>query len=103
MKAPKHLAQVRKLPCCVCGAAAPSDPHHLRSSAFGRGMGRKSGDEWVVPLCRGCHNRVHEEGSKREGAWFNKYGIEAPQFAKDLWEVSGDLYEMKRVLLRYLL
>ncbi len=50
-----HLARVRAMPCCVCSAPAPSDPHH-----FGpRGMGQKTSDFRVVPLCRVHHDEWH--------------------------------------------
>lgn len=50
-----HLARVRAMPCCVCSAPAPSDPHH-----FGpRGMGQKTSDFRVVPLCRAHHDEWH--------------------------------------------
>lgn len=51
----RYLAFVRSKPCCFCFAPAPSDPHH-----FGpRGMGTKTDDLRVVPLCRRCHDQWH--------------------------------------------
>jgi len=47
---------IRKLPCCVCGTIAPSDPHHVKS----RGAGGKARD--LVPLCWNCHLRLHNMG-----------------------------------------
>lgn len=66
-------------------------------------MGRKSGDEWTVPLCRPCHTNVHLVGTKKEPGWFYGYGVECAELADALWKVSGNLYEMKRVLLKFAL
>ena len=44
--------RVRDLPCCVCFAPPPSDPHHVKT----RGAGGTSAD--LVPLCRGHHDMV---------------------------------------------
>ncbi|HHH29077.1 MAG TPA: DUF968 domain-containing protein [Polyangiaceae bacterium] len=55
----KYLEHVRSRPCCICLAAAPSDPHH-----FGpRGLGQKTDDRRTVPLCRRCHDRWHDHGA----------------------------------------
>lgn len=53
-RSPAYLAEVRARPCCNCGAAAPSDPHH----AGQRGVGQKADDYTAVPLCRRCHAAV---------------------------------------------
>jgi hypothetical protein len=98
-----HLRAVRTLPCVVCAkGGGASDPHHLRSHAYGRGMGKKSHDKWVVPLCRPCHNNVHLVGSKEEPQWFEEHGINAEELAKDLWAETPNRDRMIRILLRYL-
>ena len=50
----KYLAYVRGLPCCRCGLASPSDPHHIRKGADG-GTGLKPSDSWALPVCQKCH------------------------------------------------
>ncbi|MDO5288533.1 MAG: hypothetical protein Q4F13_02720 [Pseudomonadota bacterium] len=41
----RHLARVKALPCSVCGAAAPSEAHHIRQ-----------GSQYLcVALCADCH------------------------------------------------
>jgi len=55
-RAPHYLAFVRQLPCCVCGSPEPNDPHHWGP----RGMGSKTDDFRTVPLCRRCHDRIHD-------------------------------------------
>lgn len=51
-----QAALARTLPCCVCNAPSPSDPHHVHS----RGAG--GDDSSVVPLCRFDHDAFHREG-----------------------------------------
>lgn len=96
----KHLALIRKLPCCVTGLPGPSDPHHLREGlAHERGIGRKATDRWAVPLCRQLHDEAHRVGSRQEREWFRKRGIDDPlELAAALWRTTGDLERMRRVV-----
>lgn len=96
----KHLALIRKLPCCVTGKRGPSDPHHLKEGlAHERGIGRKATDRWAVPLCRTKHEEVERIGSRNEQAWFQKHGIaDSLELAAALWRNTGDLERMQRVL-----
>lgn len=59
----KHLAFVRKLPCCVnrvaCGQLVHA--HHVRSAATA-GTGMKPTDFRTVPLCSIHHNELHQLG-----------------------------------------
>lgn len=52
----EHAETIRALPCCVCGAPPPSDPHHSRS----RGAGGTAAD--LVPMCRAHHREAHDAG-----------------------------------------
>jgi hypothetical protein len=74
------LAIVRKMPCLICGRPG-SDPAHLRSAApqYGKrltGMGEKSSDCWVLPLCRTHHEAQHRDGD--ELRWWARHGIADP-------------------------
>lgn len=51
-----YLDFVRARACFSCGADGPSDPHHYGP----RGMGQKTDDLRVVPLCRKCHDHFHD-------------------------------------------
>lgn len=49
----EHLATIKSMRCIVCGAAGPSDAHHI-----------VQGDHFsCIPLCRDCHmgskNGIH--------------------------------------------
>lgn len=51
-KEQRHMQRVKELPCCLCGASAPSDAHHILD---GRVKGRKAHDFCTIPVCRDCH------------------------------------------------
>jgi hypothetical protein len=64
----RHLAFVRTLPCCLCGAINV-DAAHIRVGSINHekrstGMGEKPSDRWVVPLCRPCHTEQHAAGDE---------------------------------------
>ena len=64
-----HLKFVASQPCLLCGRQ-PSDPHHLRY-AQPRALGRKSSDEFTVPLCRTHHRQpaeIDRKGQQHEDA-----------------------------------
>lgn len=94
----EHLALIRQLPCCVCRKPAPNDPHHLRSGTGEAGGGLRSTDKHTVPVCRADHDDAHGAGSRNEQAWFLARGIDPHLLAADLWGVTGDNEQMKRVL-----
>lgn len=55
---PKRLAWMRPLPCCGpgCRFLGPCDPHHRT----GAGMALKAADDEAMPLCRRCHDELHD-------------------------------------------
>jgi hypothetical protein len=77
-----HLRYVAQQPCVICGRK-PSDPHHLRY-VQPRALGRKSSDEFAVPLCRIHHRLVHRVGN--ESAWWSDLGIDPVELAAKLWK-----------------
>jgi hypothetical protein len=79
-----HLRFVALRPCLVCGRT-PSDPHHLRF-AQPRALGRKTSDEFVVPLCRTHHRQNHQVGDER--AWWSAIAIDPLLTAERLWQIS---------------
>lgn len=80
----QHLRFVASQPCLIC-ARAPSDAHHLRF-AQPRAMGRKSSDEFTVPLCRTHHRQNHQTG--REETWWASVSIDPLDVAAKLWRTS---------------
>lgn len=96
-----HQALIRKLPCCVCPKMPGGQIHHLKATGL-RGMGMKSPDRYGVPMCHDCHiNGVERIGSKNELAWFSKRGIEALDLANALWQATGDLPKMTRIVIAH--
>jgi len=77
----EHVKSVAKQPCLVCGRR-PADAHHLRF-AQSPALGRKVGDEFTVPLCRGHHREVHRCGD--EAAWWKRIGIDPSAAARVFW------------------
>ena len=55
----KYLAWVKTLPCCLCGCPS-DDPHHVKGIGNLSGAGLKASDIYTMPLCRRCHNRIHD-------------------------------------------
>src|SRR5580704_13982520 len=78
----EHLRYVTQQPCLLC-ARKPSDAHHLRF-VQPRALGRKSSDEFAVPLCRTHHRAVHRVGDEK--AWWQQTGIDPIKVARKLWK-----------------
>jgi ERF superfamily len=79
-----HLKFVASQPCLICGRS-PSDAHHLRF-AQPRAMGRKTSDEFTVPLCRAHHRDNHRFGD--EQAWWTRSSIDPVDVSRELWSSS---------------
>ena len=56
----KYKKFIRSKPCIMCGRA--SEPHHVRRSYWGSGIGIKPSDFVCIPLCRECHSPEAEKG-----------------------------------------
>lgn len=66
-----YLAWVRLQPCCLCGGAG-GDPHHVIGLHWGlSGWGLTAPDSFAMPLCRTCHDEVHDspELQRRQPGW----------------------------------
>jgi hypothetical protein len=49
-----------------------------------RALGRKTSDEFAVPLCRIHHRAAHRAGDER--AWWKAAGIDPLKIARRLWK-----------------
>jgi hypothetical protein len=61
MRDTKYMAWVRDQHCCCvlgCGLAAKEAHHHGP-----RGMGQKTHDQLVLPMCARCHREFHDTGT----------------------------------------
>jgi hypothetical protein len=63
----EHMAAVKMLPCIACGAAPPSQAHHVTGD-------KKPRSDWrVIPLCYACHQGpLGYHAAKR--SWVEQYG-----------------------------
>lgn len=73
----KHLAYIRSLACCICGAI-DTEAAHIRTGSIGHdkpntGMAEKPSDKWVLPLCNRHHREQH---TMNEMAFWKSYGID---------------------------
>lgn len=59
-----YMDWVKTLPCVGCAAPA-DDPHHITGTK-NRGMGSKVPDYWTIPVCRVCHDEIHNDASTWE-------------------------------------
>ena len=84
----KHLAFVASLPCCITGTPHGVVCHHLLRGTGEKCGGRKSGDNWAIPLCGNMHAELHADGN--ETRFLKRWGIDGPALAKALYEASGD-------------
>lgn len=61
----------------------------------------KAEDCWTIPLTRMEHCAVHLVGSKMELQWFLDRGINPTKLATELWEASGDLEQMTKIVRKH--
>lgn len=83
----KHIIFVRSLPCCITGRTAVVQAHHLLKTSE-KCMGRRSGDDKVIPLHWQIHDALHASGD--ETGFLAGYGIDGPALASALYAASGD-------------
>lgn len=81
------LGFVRRLNCLVCQTPPPCHAHHI-TYAEPSGMGRKVGDNWTVPLCGICHDRLHNDPLGEKLFWADE-GIEPKEVAMKNYQDWG--------------
>ena len=81
IKAEAYLKWIRTQPCLVCGRW--SIAHHLMH-AEPSAMGKKSGDNWAVPLCADHHTDLHRFGD--ELTWWAMRGIDPIKWAEETYQ-----------------
>lgn len=83
----KYLAHVRQLPCLACRTPWCGDAHHV-TYAEPNAMGKKVGDNWVVPLCRSCHTMLHMKGDEKK--YWEIVDRNPIQWAERFWKEWND-------------
>lgn len=98
-----HKKAIQACPCCVCGAVAPSEPHHLKQGTGERGTSMRSTDKYLLPLCHEDHiNGVEKVSSARETSWFKAHGIDEPlDLAAALYAASPDVAKMTKIIIAH--
>jgi len=97
----KHLAYIAQLPCVIC-LAKPVECAHVRMSGEGKGYtgkATKPSDMWTLPLCP-SHHRLGPQAqhSMREADFWRNHSIDPIQLCRALYQVSGDLEAMEKLL-----
>lgn len=72
---PKHLKAMSELPCLVTGDTSGVQVHHLLRSGQ-KALGRKSGDNYCIPLNHRVHDILHRKGD--ETGFLKEFGISDP-------------------------
>jgi len=71
LRSAKKLMFVRSLYCLICESDRGIHAHHLRKKRdnYPKAIGSKVSDEFTVPLCWSCHNRLHTPNSSEDRFW----------------------------------
>ena len=70
-KSRAYMRRVKMLPCVICGAAPPSDAHHVICERYGQS---KTSDYDVIPLCKRHHQNGPEAIHNGKRSWIEKHG-----------------------------
>lgn len=63
-----YLDWVKTLPCSKCNCEG-TEPHHIIAAGLGGGMGTKADDYLSMPLCRKCHDELHDGIKDMHSQW----------------------------------
>lgn len=92
----QHLAFIRTLPCLVCGTSYRVEAAHIRYGDPAHhkpktALGRKPGDNYVVPLCALDHREgPNAQHRANERVWWEGKGIDPIGVAEAIYALSGD-------------
>lgn len=79
LRSQRYLNHIRGQSCLTCGS--PGEAHHLQF-AQPRALGKKTGDQYCVPLCHLCHMTLHNQGVP-ERTWWAMRGIQPLVWAEN--------------------
>jgi len=83
MKSRAYRQYISTIPCLICGNPEVQVHHLLRTGEHG--IGKKSGDEWCVPLCVRHHDQLHRNGD--EVIFFGLHGFDYVKVKR--WCLNG--------------
>jgi len=84
LKYKSYTEYVKDSPCVVCGAV-PVDPHHWPVT---KGAGGKEVEEWVIPLCRGCHTEFQDHKLKFLNDYSHNWAAYYYGLILKIWETA---------------
>ena len=88
-----HRKFINSLPCVSCQALPPSECSHVRRNTDG-GTGIKPSDEWTIPQCHNCHEKVDFIITRDNADKFKALCL-------SLYNVSGDWQEGVKLILEF--
>lgn len=99
----KHCALLRLMPCCVSLVQPAGTVHHLKSGPAmkERGVGMRATDRWGIPMTWEMHQEIERIGSRKERQWFLDRGVDPHDLAVSLWNGTGDLERMTKILVAH--
>lgn len=96
----KHRRFIAGLRCVICGREDTQAAHvnfaDLSIAKPSRGIGQKSDDCFVLPLCVEHHAQQHAHGNERH--WWEMAGVDPVKIALRLYSVSGDQLRAEEVV-----
>ncbi len=98
-----YLAMVRQCPCVRCGMDPAGVAAHLRLNSGlhnkRQALGKKPADQWVTPLCAGCHTNDNDAQHRvGELVFWVQLGINPFLLCQRLAAQRGDLVAMRAVI-----
>ena len=85
----EYIGLVKQLPCAVCGAAGPSDAHHVFHGRYGT---RRASDFDVIPLCKRHHQDGPEAIHNIKETWAARHGPDY-SYIEQTRKLVGDLFD----------
>lgn len=64
----KYLDWVKRQDCVLCSRPA-DDPHHIKGVGHMSGAGLTAPDYTAIPVCRECHDRIHQDSTLWPQQW----------------------------------
>ena len=92
----KFIHNIRMCPCLICGAQAEAAHLRMSSAKYQKLNGRDH--RWITPLCPN-HHRLGPEAQHNGGEFefWERYGIDALEIARALWESRNSLEQMQAI------
>ena len=100
----RHMACIAVLPCVIC-LSRGVHVAHVRMADLDKGKrytgkGEKPSDRWTLPLCPYHHlDGPDAQHKSNEAEWWTRQRIDPIALCMRLYETTGDLEKMERIIL----